>query len=575
MTLKVCFVTEHFYPHVGGAETITAEFVKNLVRKGHEVRVVTSNSGGVTGEKEFNGARVFYFECLSLFGHPILPSKKLREHIKWADIVHTTTYTAAPAASRIADVYKKPCIITAYEAIGGKWFTVEKNPLKAMAFLLFEWYVVTRRYEAWHAISDATKRDLVRYRVKEDRVFTIYPGIDKDIWNPSIEKKDLHRYLGFDSKDKIFLYSGRPGKSKGIFVFLEAIRLAAPNLGPGFKFGFILSDDPIKERNKIGELIRKYRLEDLVKLKGPVAHIDAAAYRRDAFAFVVPSLTEGFGFNAAETSALDVPIIVSDAGSLPEVAGGRLLFFRSGDASDLAEKILKAAKDEFDDIPAKDFGWEESVAGLIRLYEASVNEFARRMTPDYSRQYKGKLGKDLSKISTYRIIKSLVKEGGEVLDIGCGTGYLLDFVGGGTGADINPKLIKECGERYPGSKFIVSDCYSVPLPAGRYDTIIMCMIVEHLPEPGKAMSEAKRLLKDGGNLIIVVPRINDLFYRFLVKKDPTHVIEYTVEEITKLASEFFTVEGVRFGSVSTKVPYWMTSFIKPDIILNCIKQANQ
>jgi ubiquinone/menaquinone biosynthesis C-methylase UbiE len=192
-------------------------------------------------------------------------------------------------------------------------------------------------------------------------------------------------------------------------------------------------------------------------------------------------------------------------------------------------------------------------------------------TPDYSQLYKDKKAKDLSKISTFRKIKSFAKKG-DILDIACGTGYLLDFLDGGTGIDINPNLVKEAKKNYPHCEFIVSNCYNIPLENEKFDTVSMCMIIEHLDEPKKALLEAKRLMKSDGNLIIVTPRKDDFFYKNFVPKDPTHIKEYSTKEFEELISKFFKIKNIEFGSVSTKIPSWTTFFIKPDIIINCVKK---
>lgn len=193
------------------------------------------------------------------------------------------------------------------------------------------------------------------------------------------------------------------------------------------------------------------------------------------------------------------------------------------------------------------------------------------ISPDYSKLYKDKKEKKLEKVSTFRIIKSFVQDG-KLLDIACGTGYLLNFLEGGTGIDLNPKLINEAKSNYPNNKFFVSDCTNIILPDNSFDTIVMCMIIEHLKNPDKTLLEAKRLLKGSGNLIIVTPRKNDIFYRLFVEKDPTHFKEYTTKELASLVSKYFTIKNLKFGSVSTKIPGWITFLIKPDIIINCIKK---
>lgn len=52
---------------------------------------------------------------------------------------------------------------------------------------------------------------------------------------------------------------------------------------------------------------------------------------------------------------------------------------------------------------------------------------------------------------------------------------------------------------------IIADATSIPVEDGSYDTVIMGEILEHLPDPMKALKEARRILKSGGTLLATVP----------------------------------------------------------------------
>lgn len=373
--MNICFVLEHFFPHVGGAETVFYEYVKRLSERGHIVRVVTSDSGSIKGEHSlFLNVTVYYYNSLNFFGHPILSQKTIDAHVKWADIVHTTTYTAAIPAIIATKKNKKPCLITVHEIIGNKWFSVEKNPIKALLFCIFEKFVITRKFYFWHVISDTTKKRLENTGVDHKKIVMIYHGIDNDKWNDTIQSSDIHKYLNISKDKKVFLYSGRPGKTKGLHILLAAIKKIDKKLNPNIHFGLLLSNDPASEKIKIENYIHRNKLRHRVAVQEAARYDELPGLRKAATAVIVPSLTEGFGFNAAETCAIGTPLITSDADSLPEVISGKVLVFKSGNIESLAEKIILASKGKFDILPQKSFSWDIATEQMEKIYKKLIKQ---------------------------------------------------------------------------------------------------------------------------------------------------------------------------------------------------------
>jgi len=63
-----------------------------------------------------------------------------------------------------------------------------------------------------------------------------------------------------------------------------------------------------------------------------------------------------------------VPLIVSDTGSIPEVASGKVLFFENKNSDDLAKKLLLATKNKFTTIPPKKFHWDDTINKIEKIY---------------------------------------------------------------------------------------------------------------------------------------------------------------------------------------------------------------
>ena len=85
---------------------------------------------------------------------------------------------------------------------------------------------------------------------------------------------------------------------------------------------------------------------------------------------VVPSLSEGFGFAAAEACAMRRPVIVTDNASLPEVVSGKVLTVPPNHVDALAYAMERALQDDFQIIPEKRFLVSANLEKHIALYNS-------------------------------------------------------------------------------------------------------------------------------------------------------------------------------------------------------------
>jgi glycosyltransferase involved in cell wall biosynthesis len=128
------------------------------------------------------------------------------------------------------------------------------------------------------------------------------------------------------------------------------------------------------------EFIGSLGIRENVRLLGYVSDAELVWLYRNCFAFLYPSLFEGFGLPVLEALSLGAAVITSNTTSLPEVAGdaawyvdplqeGEMVQAMAGLASDgLRRKELKARAP----LQARRFSWEGCAAEVLEVYAEVV-----------------------------------------------------------------------------------------------------------------------------------------------------------------------------------------------------------
>ncbi len=117
------------------------------------------------------------------------------------------------------------------------------------------------------------------------------------------------------------------------------------------------------------------------------------------------------------------------------------------------------------------------------------------------------------------------KYSGDILDIGCGRGFLLQRVGRQSepdsrlsGLDISPKLCELARKNNPGAVIVCGDAENLPFGDNSFDVIFMTEALEHMLDYDKALSEVHRTLRPGGMFIVTVPNRDWARYDFYDEK---------------------------------------------------------
>lgn len=125
--------------------------------------------------------------------------------------------------------------------------------------------------------------------------------------------------------------------------------------------------------------------------------------------------------------------------------------------------------------------------------------------------------------------------GSEVLDIGCGAGWLCKALAGGglcmTGLDPAPEpgLAAECAPL--GVHIMASTLEDYDPGERRFDAIIFSHVLEHITEPQVALARARDLLKPGGKLFVELPHLQRPLTSLKRCASPQHIWYFTPEAL--------------------------------------------
>jgi len=367
----ILFCLDYYYPHVGGAEILFQHLAEGLVRHGYFVQVVTQLTRGSSPFENVNGVAVYRVKAgNSRYRFALLCLPLLLRLARDADLIHTTTFAAALPAWLAAKRQRKPLVLTVHEVWIGQWQRVtDASWLSNAAHEIMERMIYLVNYQNYVTVSQATARALQKIGVAADKITTIHNGVDYDFWNPEIyDGKRLRTQLQLQEQ-YIFFFSGRPGRSKGLPVLLQAMAKIVDD-HPDIALVALLSHAPACQAGlrQARRLISDLNLEAYVHIIPSVPKEDLPNWVALADCVVVPSLSEGFGFAAAEACAMQKPVIVTDNASLPEVVSGNHLLIPPNDVPALAVALRQALQQDFQQTPPRQFHLADNLQNHLDLY---------------------------------------------------------------------------------------------------------------------------------------------------------------------------------------------------------------
>jgi N-acetyl-alpha-D-glucosaminyl L-malate synthase BshA len=331
------------YPTYGGSGVIATELGKALARKGHRVHFITYQEP--VRLDSFN-QNIFYHE-VSALDYPLFQYQPYESAL----------------ASKIVDVarYEKLDILHVHYAIPhASSALIARSILKESGYNL-PFVTTLHGTDITLVGKDPGYKPVVEYSINHsDGITSVSKSLKEDTYaNFGITRQievipnfiDFSRFKKTDKDhfkkaiapdgEKILIHVSNFRKVKRVEDVVKMFDLVFKKIPSKL---FMVGDGP--ERTACEVLSRKLGISEHVRFLGKQDAVEDLLAVSDLF--VLPSETESFGLAALEAMAVEVPVISSDAGGIPEInINGKTGFMSPvGDFEDMAKHAIYILEDE-------------------------------------------------------------------------------------------------------------------------------------------------------------------------------------------------------------------------------------
>lgn len=152
-----------------------------------------------------------------------------------------------------------------------------------------------------------------------------------------------------------------------------------------------------------------------------------------------------------------------------------------------------------------------SAKEVLKAREIETVRFFDSIAEDWEKLKREIIGDtDINQMILNTIFTSSIKNKETIVDLGCGTGDLLEFLKKEAqlliGVEKSSRMLDGARKRFASDgqniNLRIGELEHLPLREGEADVAVINMVLHHLPEPSKALKEVHRILKNNGTFII-------------------------------------------------------------------------
>jgi glycosyltransferase involved in cell wall biosynthesis len=230
-------------------------------------------------------------------------------------------------------VNKKPFVLTIYDMIHEKFpFYFPLNDKTS-----FNKKILAEKADMVIAISQNTKNDIIRFfNLPEKKIEVVYLG---NSFNPVtyadiVTSDNNSNNNNYSNSNNYILFTGCRSNYKNFAFFITAVSRLMKN----DETLHIIAAGGGSFNSEETNLIQKLGIKGRVMQTDVTDELLVQLYKK-ARAFVFPSMYEGFGIPVLESFSCSCPLVCSNQGSLPEIAGSGAAYFDPCDQDSLIEAL--------------------------------------------------------------------------------------------------------------------------------------------------------------------------------------------------------------------------------------------
>ena len=206
-----------------------------------------------------------------------------------------------------------------------------------------------------------------KYYLSNDRVYTVYNGVNTSLFTPSAQKYDNYTIVSVASFKKI----------KGNHYLIKAVKLLTDTYSDETIRLYLVGYGP--EEESLNALVKELNMENIVRMIGYIEYKEVANIVRQCDVFVMPSYYEALGCAYLEAMACKIPVIgcwnqgideiIIDGinGMLVQPHNVEQIFEKLNFLKQYPEKAAQIALNGYYTV-TKQYTWADSAKRLARVY---------------------------------------------------------------------------------------------------------------------------------------------------------------------------------------------------------------